>query len=118
MDPSTTPSLSEPESDFDSDVDIEKQNTNSDPIDPFIWGTGVPTMAAIMLVVPPIIDFILLILFLFGSVSIAVNIWNWLFPPIPASSDYLKGYQRGFSKAAEKATEAIANLTIPQEATE
>lgn len=73
---------------------------------------------AAMLVVPPIIGFILLILFLFGAFCIAVNVWNWLFPPTPTSSDYLKGYQREFSKAVEKATEAIANLTLSHEATE
>lgn len=111
MDPSSIPSLSESESDFDSDVDIERQNTNSNPTDPSAWGTGVHTMAA-MLVVPPIIGFILLILFLFGAFCIAVNVWNWLFPPTPTSSDYLKGYQREFSKAVEKATKAIANLTL------
>jgi hypothetical protein len=80
--------------------------------------TSIHTMAAIMLVVPPIIGIILLIPFLFSSFCIAVKIWNWLFPPTPVPSDYLKGHQRGFSKAAKKSMEAIANLTIPQEATE
>jgi hypothetical protein len=109
MDPLSTPLISESENDFE--VNIEQQAATLN-----LWDTGFGILVTIMVVAATFFSITLLILFVLGSFYVASSIWNWLFPPITASSERLKGYQEGFSKAAEKASEAIANLTSPQEA--